>query len=149
MKTRTLIFIFLLGIGSACSTYNDQQLKDFDTKIESFAKKKKLDLEKSETGLYYQIIEKGEGKPILLNDFVSFKYVGKLLNGKTFDKKNNAIEFQVSQLIAAWQEIMTLLKPGGKAKLICPPQLGYGDSELDDIPKNSILYFEIEVVGVK
>ncbi len=149
MKLKSLFFVFLIAFISACSTYSEEQLKDFEAKIEAFAKKKNLKMERSETGLYYQILEEGEGKSILYNDFVSFKYTGKLLNGTTFDKKNTPVEFQVSKLIAAWQEIMTLLKPGGKAKLIVPPQLGYGDTELEAIPENSILYFEMEVVSVK
>jgi FKBP-type peptidyl-prolyl cis-trans isomerase len=104
---------------------------------------------KSQTGLFYNIESEGKGEPILYNDIVSFKYTGKLLNGEVFDKSLGTINLKVNQLIGAWKEIMTLLKPGGKAKLISPPQLGYGDKELDKIPANSCLYFEIEIISVK
>jgi FKBP-type peptidyl-prolyl cis-trans isomerase len=55
----------------------------------------------------------------------------------------------VKDLIGAWKEIMLELKPGAKAFLVAPPSLGYGDRQLDDIPANSILVFNMEVVGVK
>lgn len=145
------LFTFILAslILTSCSTYSEENLKTFDKEIKAYVKKNKLEMEVSETGLHYQIISEGEGDPILFNDVVAFKYTGKLLNGTVFDKQTRAVEFQVNQLIGAWQEIMTLLKPGGKALLIAPPQLGYGDQELTDIPPNSILVFEIEVVKVK
>ena len=144
-----LTFILASLILAACSTYSEENLKTFDSEIKAYIQKNNLDMEVSETGLYFQIIEEGEGDEILFNDVVSFKYTGKLIDGTVFDKQNSPVEFQVKQLIGAWQEIMTILKPGGKAFLIAPPQLGYGDQELDDIPPNSILIFDIEVVSVK
>ena len=44
---------------------------------------------------------------------------------------------------------MLELKPGAKAFLVAPPTLGYGDRDLEDIPPNSILVFEMEIKGVK
>lgn len=145
-----IIFSFLIIlIFTSCSTYTEGNLKQFDTEIKSYIKKNNLEMEKSETGLYYSIINEGEGEPIKYNDIVSFKYTGKLLTGEVFDKSAGAIELKVSALIGAWKEIMTILKPGGKATLIAPPQLGYGDKDLEKIPANSCLYFEIEVLSVK
>jgi len=144
--------IFLLAITtilSSCATYSDEDKKTFDTKIQQYIKKNKLDMEYSPSGLYYRIIEEGEGDYILYNDLVAFEYTGTLLDGTQFDKSEGAVEFKVNQLIAAWKETMSMLKKGGKAEIIAPPQLGYGDKELDDIPPNSILHFEIEVKSVK
>lgn len=149
MFKKTIFSLLFLFIISSCSTYSDDNLKQFDDEIKSYVKKNNLNLKKSETGLYYSIINKGEGDPILYNDIASFKYTGKLLNGEVFDKSPGVIELKVSALIGAWKEIMTLLKPGGKAILVTPPQLGYGDTQLEKIPANSCLYFEIEVVSVK
>ena len=146
---RTLLFIMgVLVISSSCKTYSDDDLKVFDKEIEAYIKSKNLDLERSESGLYFTIIEEGEGDEILYSNNVSFTYKGTLLNGIVFDEQNEPVTFKVNQLIGAWKEIMLDLKKGGKAFLITPPQLGYGDRELDKIPANSILVFEMEVTDV-
>jgi FKBP-type peptidyl-prolyl cis-trans isomerase FkpA len=146
-----LWFSILFFIVSSCQTYSDSDLTTFDEKIQKFIKKSKIKYQKSESGLYYFIEEEGEGDFIKLTDEVSFKYEGKLLNGTIFDGENkrNPVIFPVSKLIQAWQETMLYLKKGGKAKIISPPQLGYGDYDLEAIPKNSILIFELEVLDVK
>jgi FKBP-type peptidyl-prolyl cis-trans isomerase FkpA len=135
----------------SCKTYNEENRKDFDKEIQSYLKKYKLNYLKTESGLYYQVLATGIGDTILPTDEVSFTYKGKLLNGVSFDEnhKDNPITFKVSKLILAWQEAMFYVKNGGKIKLIVPPQLGYGDSDIDKIPPNSILYFEMEVKDVK
>jgi FKBP-type peptidyl-prolyl cis-trans isomerase FkpA len=40
-------------------------------------------------------------------------------------------------------------KNGAKVQIIVPPQLGYGNHELDKIPQNTILFYEIEIVDIK
>lgn len=149
MLKKIILPFLIVSLLSACSTYSDSNLKQFDSEIKSYIKKNNLKMKRSETGLYYSIINEGEGEPIKYNDIVSFKYTGKLLNGEVFDKSSGAIELKVSTLIGAWKEIMTVLKPGGKATLITPPQLGYGDKDLEKIPANSCLYFDIEVLSVE
>jgi FKBP-type peptidyl-prolyl cis-trans isomerase FkpA len=146
---RTLLFIMgVFVMTSSCKTYSDDDLKVFDKEIEAYIKSKNLELERSESGLYFTIIEEGEGDEILYSNNVSFTYKGTLLNGDVFDEQNEPVTFKVNQLIGAWKEIMLDLKKGGKAFLITPPQLGYGDRELDKIPANSILVFEMEVTDV-
>ena len=149
MKKHFLSLLVLVLVIVSCGTYNEDDKKSFDTKIQSYIKKNKLEMEYSPSGLYYRIIEEGEGDFILYNDLVSFEYTGTLLDGTQFDKSEGAVEFKVNQLIAAWKETMSMLKPGGKAEIIAPPQLGYGDKDLDDIPPNSVLHFKIEVKSVK
>lgn len=153
MKKKNLLILFLglvVGCLTGCKTYSDDELKTFDTQIQSYIAKEKLDsLERSESGLYYRILSEGDGDPILYTDLVRFKYTGTLLDGTVFDRQTEPISFKVNELIGAWREVMSYLKSGGKAFLIAPPQLGYGDRNLDDIPANSILIFEIEVVEVK
>jgi FKBP-type peptidyl-prolyl cis-trans isomerase FkpA len=150
MRVFLSFFIFFLAL-SSCQTYSDSDLSTFDEKIQKFIKKSKIKYQKSESGLYYFIEKEGEGDFVKLTDEVSFTYEGRLLDGTVFDGENKRkpIKFQVSKLIQAWQETMLYLKKGGKAKIISPPQLGYGDYDLEDIPKNSILVFELEVVDVE
>ena len=149
---KALFFIGLISLlVTSCKTYSEEEVQGFDKTIQKFVMKSGLNYEKSESGLYYLIEKEGEGEFIKFTDEVSVRYTGKLLSGKTFDGryKRTPITFEVSKLIEGWKEGMMYLKKGGKAKLIVPPTLGYGDNQLPDIPANSILYFEIEVVDVR
>ncbi len=133
----------------SCKTYSEDQVDAFDKEIKAYIEKNSLDCERSNSGLYYKIIDEGEGRKVKYKDIVRFTYEGKLLDGTVFDAKTEEpVEFQVSDLIAAWKEIMLDLNEGGKAYIISPPQLAYGDRELDDIPANSILIFSLEIVEV-
>ena len=142
------LFAILIGI-SSCSTYSDEELLDFDQQIEKYLSEKNIECERSESGLHYKIANQGEGKKIKYKDIISFKYRGELLNGLVFDEQKDPVEFKLEQLIACWKEIILELNTGGKAFIVSPPQLGYGDHDLENIPKNSILTFEIEVTDVK
>lgn len=147
-----VIYLLTLLITISCKTYSEEDHKKFENDIQHFISKKKLSgFEKSESGLYYKIIDEGKGDYIKLTDEVTFNYEGKLLNGKIFDgeHKKNPITFQMKDLIEGWKEGMLYIKHGGKTKLLVPPNLGYGDYKLDHIPPHSILYFEIEVISVK
>lgn len=139
--------LFLL----ACKTYSDDDLDQFSKQMNAFAAKSGIKYEQSESGLYYFHEKEGEGRLIKPTDEVSFSYVGRLLNGKVFDNryKNKTLTFKVSSLIIGWQEAMLYMKKGGKMKLIVPPNLGYGENELEAIPKNSILLFDLEVKEVR
>jgi len=143
------LFLLLVAL-SACKTYSDDDLNEFDKKIQTYLKEEKIECEKSSSGMYFKIIEQGEGKKIQFTDRVVFKYKGELLDGTVFDdQREEPVEFDVKDLIGAWKEIMLDLNEGGKAYLVAPPNLGYGTHDLEDIPKNSILVFNMEVVEVK
>lgn len=151
MKLNLLLSLLLFSVGfSACNTYSDEDKEGFDAKIQKFVAKSTDKYEKSESGMYYSIEKEGEGEYIKFTDQVSFKYEGKFLSGQAFDNRhrNTPLTFQVSQLIEGWKEAFLYLKKGGKAKIILPPYLAYGDHQLEDIPANSILFFTIEVVDV-
>jgi len=145
-----LVAILSVVLLSSCGpTYSDEEKSSFDVQIEKYLKANNKECERSSSGLYYKIIEQGEGRKIKYSDKVAFTYKGELLDGTVFDNQTKPVEFDVSVLIAAWKEIMLELNEGGKAFLIAPPQLGYGTHQLDDIPPNSILIFTMEVKEVK
>lgn len=149
MKKLLFLVLSALLLG-ACQTYSEDDHESFDDQIKSYLEKSPVKYRKSESGLYYFIEREGEGPFIKTTDRVSFTYEGKLLNGEVFDGQNKKkpITYPVKELIMGWQEAMLYLKKGGKIKLVVPPQLGYGDYDLDDIPPNSVLLFDLEVTDM-
>ncbi len=150
-NVKPLIISSIILVLTACKTYSEEDKKTLNNKIETYLKKDKTNFQKSESGLYYFIEKEGEGEYIKFTDEIKINYQGKLLNGQIFDgeHKKNPISFKVADLIEGWKEGMLYLKKGGKAKLIIPPYLGYGDYDLEKIPPHSVLVFDVEVVDVK
>jgi FKBP-type peptidyl-prolyl cis-trans isomerase FkpA len=146
---RITIALIMIAFLSGCNSYSDQEKKSYDEQIAAYLEKEGIQCTKTSSGLYYKIIEQGEGRPILYKDIVSFTYEGKFLDGEIFDERKKPLEYPIQDLIVGWQEIMLNLNEGGKAYLVCPPHLGYGGYELDDIPPNSILVYNLEVIKVK
>lgn len=147
---RLLIFLLPLIAFVSCKTYSDDDKATFEKEIKAYIKDKKLEgLKRSGSGLYFKIEDTGGDRKIQFKDRVHFKYVGKLTSGKEFDNQlTEGQTFYVQELIPAWKEIMLELGEGGKAFIISPPHLGYGDHELEKIPQHSILIYEIEIVEV-
>ena len=110
---------------------------------------------KTESGLRYQIIQKGSGKQAEKGKKVSVHYQGALENGEVFDssyKRKQPIDFQlgVGQVIAGWDEGIALLQVGDKARFVIPSYLGYGSSGAGGvIPPDATLVFDVELVDVK
>ncbi len=109
----------------------------------------------TESGLRYQIIQKGEGKKAEKGHTVSVHYKGQLADGTVFDssyKRNQPLDFQVGvgQVIAGWDEGICLLNVGDKARLVIPSDLGYGQAGAGEvIPPDATLVFDVELMGVK
>jgi peptidylprolyl isomerase len=109
----------------------------------------------TDSGLQYIEIEEGSGPTPQEGDIVSVHYVGTLEDGTEFDSSHNRgkpIQFSLGRgmVIPGWEEGIALMKEGGKAKLIIPPELAYGASGAGGvIPPNATLTFEVELVSVQ
>lgn len=106
------------------------------------------------SGLKYAIITHGDGPAVEAGKVVTVHYSGYLLDGTLFDssvERDEPIQFVVGQgqVIPAWDEGFLLLKKGDKARFVVPPQLGYGEMQLEKIPANSTLIFDTEIIDVK
>jgi peptidylprolyl isomerase len=105
-------------------------------------------------GLQTQDLTVGNGKEAKAGDTVTVNYLGTLENGTKFDSsydRNQPFTTQigVGAVIKGWDEGIPGMKIGGKRKLIVPAQLGYGAQSAGTIPPNSVLVFEVELLGIK
>jgi FKBP-type peptidyl-prolyl cis-trans isomerase FkpA len=105
------------------------------------------------SGLVYQSLKEGSGASPAATDTVRVHYRGTLADGREFDssyKRGEPTEFPLNRVIPCWTEGVQLMKPGGKARLTCPPAIAYGASGAGGvIPPNATLQFEIELLSVK
>lgn len=114
--------------------------------LDQFIERDSIVAVKDPRGFYYKIDTSGTtDKPAPCAD-IAINYVGTLTNGKVFDQAQNA-QFNLSGLIIGWQIGVPLIGKGGKITLYIPPSFGYGSSELNGIPANSILIFSIELIN--
>ena len=110
--------------------------------------------DKTNSGLYYNITKKTDGKPAVKGSMVSVHYEGKLLNGQVFDssfKRNQPIDFTlgIGQVIAGWDEGIQLLKVGEEATFVIPSDLAYGSRGAGGvIPPNASLIFKVALVNI-
>ena len=105
------------------------------------------------SGLVYESLKEGSGDAPKATDTVKVHYRGTLPDGKEFDssyKRGEPTEFPLNRVIPCWTEGVQRMKPGGKAKLVCPPSIAYGERGAGGvIPPNATLNFEVELVSVR
>lgn len=112
----------------------------------------KEELSTTDSGLRYAITEQGEGEAAEAGNLVYVHYTGTLEDGTQFDSSYDRGEpFQfilgAGQVIPGWDEGIALLHVGGKATLVIPPELAYGDRGAGGvIPPDATLIFEVELV---
>jgi len=108
---------------------------------------------KQPSGLIYIEEKAGTGPNAAPTDTVSVNYQGTLVDGKEFDssyKRGKPAEFPLNRVIKCWTEGVAMMKVGGKAKLICPPEIAYGErGQPPAVPPNSVLTFEVELLSMK
>jgi FKBP-type peptidyl-prolyl cis-trans isomerase FkpA len=135
--------------------------------IDSYLKEKKITAKQTTSGLRYVISKPGKGENATAGKNVKVDYAGFLLNGKCFDTSNAALAkvnnvFQPGrpyeplslavgqgQVIAGWDEAITLMNKGMKMTVYIPSTLAYGAQQRsEDIVANSILIFDMELIDV-
>jgi FKBP-type peptidyl-prolyl cis-trans isomerase FkpA len=108
---------------------------------------------KEKSGLIYIETQAGTGKQPVSTDTVSVHYKGTLVDGTEFDssyKRGQPTEFPLNGVIKCWTEGVAMMKVGGKAKLVCPSDIAYGDRGAGaNIPGGSTLMFEVELLAIK
>jgi FKBP-type peptidyl-prolyl cis-trans isomerase FkpA len=104
------------------------------------------------SGIVVETLQAGSGASPKATDTVKVHYRGTFPDGREFDssyKRGQPTSFPLNRVIPCWTEAVQLMKPGGKVRITCPPQLAYGASGAGGvIPPNATLVFEIELVSV-
>jgi FKBP-type peptidyl-prolyl cis-trans isomerase FkpA len=106
---------------------------------------------KTGSGLIYRDVSPGSGPSPTANDTVKVHYRGTLINGTEFDssfRRNEPAEFPLAGVIPCWTEGVQKMKVGGKARLVCPSDLAYGDAGRPSIPGGATLVFEVELLEI-
>ena len=104
-------------------------------------------------GLQYKVLVSGKGPQPKASDTVSAHYKGTLTDGSVFDssiERGQPAVFPLSQVIPCWTQALQLMKVGGKSRLVCPPDLAYGDrGQPPRIKPGATLVFEVELLDIE
>ncbi len=109
---------------------------------------------KSNTGIRYIVIEEGSGETAKRGDMVSVLYIGRFINGDSFDQRigpKSPFSFRLgrSKVIQGWDQILQLMRPGDKWLVIIPPELAYGTrGSSPRIPPDTTLVFTIHLLSI-
>lgn len=104
-----------------------------------------------ESGLVFRELEAGEGSAPTPEDTLRVTYQGRLRDGTVFEKvldPERPSEVPLAEAIPCWQEALQRMKPGGKARFHCPPDLAYGNAGREpSIAPGAALEFELRLLG--
>ena len=126
---------------------NSAKAKDFLAKN---AKKKGVKVTKS--GLQYEVLKKGTGEKPKTEDVVTVDYVGTLIDGTVFESTYETKEparFVLMTVIPGLEECVRLMDQGSRYRFTIPANLAYGADGAGQIPPESVLIFELELVKVE
>ena len=116
------------------------------------ANAKKPGVKTTKSGLQYKVIKEGTGAVPKATDTVKTHYTGTLVDGTKFDSSVDRGEpavFGVTQVIPGWTEALQLMKVGSKWQLAIPWDIAYGADGGGRMPPNSVLVFDIELLGIE
>lgn len=112
----------------------------------------KSDVEVTDSGLQYEVLESGDGASPSATDSVEVHYEGTLLDGTVFDssyQRGEPVNFRVDQVIEGWQEALQLMSVGDTWMIYLPADLAYGEAGTGGpIGPNETLIFKVELLGI-
>jgi len=107
---------------------------------------------KTSSGIVYVPAVEGSGAAPSVSDQVTVHYTGKLIDGTVFDssvQRGQPATFALTGVIPCWTEALQLMKVGGKAQVVCPSELAYGERGAGaQIKPGATLDFEIELLNI-
>jgi FKBP-type peptidyl-prolyl cis-trans isomerase FkpA len=151
MKYTVAPLAILAALSSATPALADaaSNLKAAEAYLAANAKKPNITTTKS--GLEYMVLRAGKGIKPTAASTVRVHYKGYFKTGKVFDQSygGDPIEFPLSGVIPGWTEGVALMPVGSKYRFWIHPKLAYGSEDKGPIPANSMLIFDVELLGVK
>ncbi len=162
-----LEFIEIIKVGNTAENFNaieafrtfegarEKNIAEAKEKAEAELEKLAAGFKKTDSGLRYQIIQKGTGEKAEQGKQVSVHYKGQLTDGTVFDssyQRKQPIDFTIGigQVIKGWDEGIQLMQVGDKARLVIPSNLAYGSQGAGGvIPPDATLIFDVELMEVK
>jgi len=150
----TTAFTAFLSLSVITATGCNSTADNNGKKDKKDGREAKADTVTTDSGLKYIIWKKGEGEKADKGDNVSVHYAGRLLTGEPFDNsydRGRPFDFPLGggRVIKGWDEGIAYLNVGDSATLIIPANLGYGSMDRPNIPANSTLIFDVELMNVK
>lgn len=157
----------IIKVGNAAESFNaieafrtfegerEKRIEEAKAKMDAELDKLAAGFEKTDSGLRYQIIQKGDGEQATQGKNISVHYKGQLTDGTVFDSsydRKQPIDFAVGvgQVIKGWDEGLQLMRVGDKARLVIPSHLAYGSQGAGGvIPPDATLIFDVELMSVK
>lgn len=111
------------------------------------------DVNETESGLQYRVLEEGDGESPTENDVVRVHYEGRLLSDEVFDSsydRGQPATFPLNRVIPGWTEGLQLMEEGAKYQFFIPGDLAYGTNppQGSPIPPGAVLIFDVELLEV-
>lgn len=145
------INIKMVKVQKEADYYSEQNTKE-KSEIDKYLASNNITVNPTASGLYYVELKKGTGKKATADKTVKVHYTGMLTDGRVFDssiERKEPIEYPLGNMIPGWVEGISLMQEGGKAKLVVPSKLAYGERGFQSIiPPFTPLVFEIELIAV-
>ena len=118
--------------------------------LENFKKEKGVKV--LDNGAMIKLSKPGHGKAPKADGSVTVHYTGTLIDGTQFAssrERGQAFTTRLTDVVPCWTKALQQMKPGARAKVVCPADTAYGNRPVGPIPANSVLVFDIETIEVK
>lgn len=117
------------------------------------AKKQEEEVKELAKGILYEIQKSGntQGRRPDLRSVVCVHYTGRLINGRVFDDSRRdgiPAAFRLFEVIEGWQIALSQMRPGDRWTIYLPANMAYGSRTDGDIPGNSTLIFDVELLSI-
>lgn len=127
--------------------------KEEEQLLNDYLKRANITEEPTNSGLYFIETQKGTGDEPMAGKSVTVHYLGYFIDGQIFDssydrKEPFSFRLGIGEVIQGWDEGIAKMHVGGKARLIIPSYLAYGDKQSGAIPPFSTLIFDVELLSV-
>ena len=138
---------FVKSKGESAIAETKKQGSDFMKKFMTDEKEK---AKTTQSGLIYVVLQEGAGAKPKPTDTVKVKYKGQLVDGTVFDENTEGVDLPLNGVIKGWAEGLQMMSPGGKMKMVIPPEIGYGTRGAGQrVPGGATLVFEVELMEIK